>query len=292
MRAATIVLASLIGHALAAPASACFEQKGAKSNTPAPGSRGDICIQASGKVFDACLKTRQRDEPGDSLRERCNKERDDAKKGCLNVQVQQPKTSTTQNTTATETGKPETLGDANGNDTATPTSSPEDKLCINECCDGDDKYANILDCLAQNLNATATELDQPTQPQEPERHKIVIQLSNSDNYEANKNELPPSYDKVASIVHGDKNLLFCGDKFWETVFCEPHVPVTQGTVDELKALKDGVTVLSTKKSLALLYKERQDQLDQQRDQQREQQQSENEGQLNLDPVVRAPARLV
>ncbi|KAF1734864.1 hypothetical protein CRV24_003782 [Beauveria bassiana] len=198
MRAATIVLASLMGHALAAPASACFEQKGAKSNTPAPGSRGDICIQASGKVFDACLKTRQRDEPGDSLRERCNKERDNAKKGCLNVQVQQPKTSTTQNTTATETGKPETLGDANGNDTATPTSSPEDKLCINECCDGDDKYANILDCLAQNLNSTATELDQPTQPQEPERHKIVIQLSNSDNYEANKNEFPPSYDEVAS----------------------------------------------------------------------------------------------
>ncbi|EFZ04535.1 hypothetical protein X797_012400 [Metarhizium robertsii] len=81
MKAAAIILASLMGHALAAPVST-------ESNAPAPGSRDDICLQASVKVFDKCFETPQRDEPADSLRERCNKEREDAKKGCLDVEVQ------------------------------------------------------------------------------------------------------------------------------------------------------------------------------------------------------------
>ncbi|KAM0742708.1 hypothetical protein ACQRIT_002885 [Beauveria bassiana] len=81
MKAANVILASLMGHALAAPASA-------ESNAPASGSPEDICLQASTRVFDQCFQTRQRDETLDSLRERCNKERDDAKKGCLDVEVQ------------------------------------------------------------------------------------------------------------------------------------------------------------------------------------------------------------
>lgn len=81
MKSATIIIASLMGSALAAPA-------GPASNAPAPGSREDICIQTSAKVFDKCFETRQRDEPADSLSERCNKERDDAKTSCLDNEVQ------------------------------------------------------------------------------------------------------------------------------------------------------------------------------------------------------------
>ncbi|KAF1730601.1 hypothetical protein CRV24_008670 [Beauveria bassiana] len=80
MKAAIIILTSLMGDALAAPASA-------KSNVPASGSRDDICLQASLKVFYKCFETRQRDEPPDSLREGCSKRAMNAKKGCLDVEV-------------------------------------------------------------------------------------------------------------------------------------------------------------------------------------------------------------
>ncbi|ATY58345.1 hypothetical protein A9K55_003426 [Cordyceps militaris] len=82
MKAAIIILASLMGHALAAPASG-------KCKTPAPApapasSRETVCRQASDKVFAECVKTLQRDEPQD----RCNEKRDDAKKDCLDVAFQ------------------------------------------------------------------------------------------------------------------------------------------------------------------------------------------------------------
>ncbi|KAM3501454.1 hypothetical protein MY11210_009361 [Beauveria gryllotalpidicola] len=73
MKAATIILASLTGLALAAPA----------VEGPTPGSDEDVCVQSSVTVFDKCLKTRQRDEPIESLRERCNEERDRTKQGCV-----------------------------------------------------------------------------------------------------------------------------------------------------------------------------------------------------------------
>lgn len=73
MKAVIIILASLMGHALAAPASG-------KCN---PGSRQDICLQASNKVYFKCLEARHRDETPEGFSERCKKERADSKKDCL-----------------------------------------------------------------------------------------------------------------------------------------------------------------------------------------------------------------
>ncbi|KAM3508911.1 hypothetical protein MY10362_000881 [Beauveria mimosiformis] len=83
MKAAIVIVASLMGYALAAPASA-------DSNAPpASSSRDVICSRAAARVFLACLKKPNHDEPSESLRERCYKERDDAKEGCLGVDGQQ-----------------------------------------------------------------------------------------------------------------------------------------------------------------------------------------------------------
>ncbi|KAM3431870.1 hypothetical protein MY4824_006890 [Beauveria thailandica] len=83
MKAAIVIVTSLMGYALAAPASA------ASNAPPARSSRDVVCSRAAGRVFLACLKTPKHDEPSESLRERCYKERDDAKEGCLKVDGQQ-----------------------------------------------------------------------------------------------------------------------------------------------------------------------------------------------------------
>ncbi|OAA71342.1 hypothetical protein ISF_01893 [Cordyceps fumosorosea ARSEF 2679] len=83
MKAATIVLAALMGHALAAP-------PGTDPKAPEAGSKEAICLQASVAVFDKCFEARgQGFMPAakiQELRERCNKERDDAKQDCLDVE--------------------------------------------------------------------------------------------------------------------------------------------------------------------------------------------------------------
>ncbi|KAM3545836.1 hypothetical protein ARSEF1564_001300 [Beauveria bassiana] len=92
MKVASVIVTSLMGYALAAPASV-------DSNTPTttvasnaptttntlPASKRPetICLRASSKLFLACVKEPKRDEPSDVLRERCTKERDEAKAECL-----------------------------------------------------------------------------------------------------------------------------------------------------------------------------------------------------------------
>ncbi|KAM0740513.1 hypothetical protein ACQRIT_005697 [Beauveria bassiana] len=92
MKVAAVIVTSLMGYALAAPAgvdsnaptTSVASPAPATSNTsPASNSPETICLRASSKLFLACVKAPKRDEPSDVLRERCTKERDEAKAECL-----------------------------------------------------------------------------------------------------------------------------------------------------------------------------------------------------------------
>ncbi|KGQ09100.1 hypothetical protein BBAD15_g5561 [Beauveria bassiana D1-5] len=92
MKVASVIVTSLMGYALAAPASvdsnapttSVASNAPATTNTsPASNSPETTCLRASSRLFLACVNAPKRDEPSDVLRERCTKERDEAKAECL-----------------------------------------------------------------------------------------------------------------------------------------------------------------------------------------------------------------
>ncbi|PHH88672.1 hypothetical protein CDD83_7240 [Cordyceps sp. RAO-2017] len=88
MKATAVILASLLGGALAAPPRGNPQQKGVDKTPPPNDSDKDVCFAAYQKLKEQCLESAQRDEPA---AERCEQEGQEARKQCLDVQVKDGK---------------------------------------------------------------------------------------------------------------------------------------------------------------------------------------------------------